>query len=836
VLLKFGAHMNSFGLSSKLFVVAKDIQFGVRQLRRSPATSITLLVTLTLGIGATVAMFSLVNAWLLRPLPLKDPQQLVSVWRTSPSAPREPAYFNLYHDYLVWKAGNRSFQSLAATFEQDYALTGAGEAEQLHGAVATWNLFSTVGASAANGRLFLREDVDGGPACVISHSLWMAHFGGSANVIGRSITLNGKSYRVLGVLPQGFSLRVLDRPFETAVWTLIEANDPGHSPSSPAPVALIGRLRPGVTAAQAEADLGAMEQDLQRRFKGYPPGTGILVSGLQQDNTRTIRGSLLFLLGAVGVLLLIACVNAGSLIVGRNSHRAAEFAVRVSLGCSPARLLQQITLEVLALFVLAGVIGLGLAAALVRIFVTQNPFGVLPPGGIGIDGKTVAATALLVCATSLLFGSLPAFRALRTTATDALRTRTGTVGRAHLRSRMTFVGIEFALSVVLLAAAALLITTFTKINSEAPGFNTNNVLVADVSVPYRAYPTTAEQARLSRQVMSNLEAQAQVGKVGVALAWPFEINGLNPVEIEGSGVTALNQMPSAAFLNAGPGYFEALGISLLRGRTFTDDDQADKPAVAVINEELARKAFAGTDPIGRHIRLHYAGEKEPSEPWATIVGVVGATRSLRYNQVLWDRYPAVYTSMFQVNQEPRKTRFDAETMYFYIQEHGGIGEQAIAAAVHKVDMNLPVGSVRSTGTIVRELRAQPRLRARLLTGFTVFTLILAGIGVYGVMTQLVEQRRREIGIRMALGAIGTNIVVLVLRRALLVAGVGIMAGVAASLALSRMLSSFLYGVSALDPVIFGAVIAVLIMIAVAGSYVPAMRATRIEPTEALRAE
>ena len=823
-------------LSNRLPLMVKDLQFGVRQLRRSPATSITLLVTLTLGIGATVAMFSLVNAWLLRPLPLKDPQQLVSIWRTSPSAPREPAYFNLYHDYLVWEAGNRSFQSLAATFEQDYALTGAGEAEQLHGAVATWNLFSTVGASAAEGRIFLRDDVHGGPSCVISHSLWMTHFGGSASIIGQGITLNGKSYRVLGVLPQGFSLRVLDRPFETAVWTLIEANDPSHNASSPAPVALIGRLKPGVTAAQAEADLGTMEQELQRRFKGYPPGTGILVSDLQQDNTRTIRASLLFLLGAVAVLLLIACVNAGSLIVGRNSHRAAEFAVRISLGCSPARLLQQITLEVLALFVIAGIGGLVLAAALVRIFVAQNPFGVLPPGGIGMDAKVVGLTALLVCATSLLFGSLPAFRALRATSSDALRSRTGTPGRTHLRSRMTFVGVEFALSVVLLAAAGLLISTFARINSESPGFNTNNVVVADVSVPYRAYPTTGDQARLSRQVMENLEAQPQVRRVGVALAWPFEINGLNPVEIEGSGVTALNQMPTAAFLSAGPGYFEALGISLLRGRTFNDGDHADKPAVAVINEELARQAFAGADPIGRHIRLHYAGEKEPSEPWATVVGVVGATRSLRYNQMLWDRYPAVYTSMFQIDEAPRKTRFDAETLYFYIQERGGIDEPTIAAAVHKVDMNLPVGSVRSTGAIVRELRAQPRLRTRLLAGFAVFTLVLAGIGVYGVMTQLVEQRRREIGIRMALGAIGTNIVGLVLRRALLVAGLGVLAGLAASAALSRMLSSFLYGVSPLNPLIFGSVLAILIFIAVTASYFPALRATRIEPTEALRAE
>src|SRR5579863_8419780 len=530
--------------NENLYLIAQDIQMGLRQLRRSPASSITLLITLALGMAAATTMFSLVNAWLLRPLPLRDPEQLVSIWRTAPEAPREPAFFDLYHDYVVWAAENRTFQAIGATFEQEYALTGAGEPEELHGAVTTWNFFATIGASAAVGRLFASDDIKGEPACIISHSLWMAHFGGVRSVIGQGISLNGKTYRVLGVLPSGFSVRVLDRPFETSVWTLITENDPRHSASSPAPVALIGRRKPGVTTAQAEADLTAMQQELNRRFKGYPSGFGVLVSGLQRDNTRTIRGSLLFLLAAVGVLLLIACVNAGSLIVGRNSHRAAEFAVRVALGCSPARLLRHITLEILVVFVLAGLAGIAMAAGAVKVFVQENPLGVLPPGGIGIDGKVFAVTTLVVCVTSLLFGSLPAFRALRSNNADVLRSRLGTPGRQHLRSRMAFVGIEFALSVVLLVSAGLLISTFARISGESPGFNTRDVLVADVSVPYRAYPTPGDQARFSDQVMQNLQANPQVRNVGVASAWPFEINGLNPIEIEGTNITSTDQMLS----------------------------------------------------------------------------------------------------------------------------------------------------------------------------------------------------------------------------------------------------------------------------------------------------
>ncbi len=821
---------------SRLSVMAKDLEVGVRQLRRSPATCATLLITLALGIAATTAMFTLVNAWLLRPLPLKDPRELVSIWRTSPEAPREPAYFNLYHDYLVWAAENKTFQSLAATFEQDYALTGAGEPEQIHGAVATWNFFSTLKTSSAAGRLFLPDDVNGGPACVISYSLWESHFGKASSLIGQGISLNGKMYRVLGVLPRGFSVRVLDRPFETAVWTLIEANDPGHNATSPAPVALIGRLKPGTTMAQAESDLSAMQTELNRRFQGYPPNVGVLVVGLQQDNTRTIRKSLLFLFAGAGVLLLIACVNAGSLIVGRNSHRASEFAVRVALGCSPLRLLQQITLEIIVLFLLAGLAGLAIAAALVKWFVAANPFGMLPPGGIGIDGKVLAITAMLVGLTSLVFGSLPAFRALRSRSTEALRIRNGAPGRKHLHSRMAFVGIEFALSVVLLAGAGLLISTFAKINAQPTGFNTNNVMVASVAVPFRVYSTTDDQARFSTQVLENLESSSQVRKAGVALAWPFEINGLYPVEAEGSKATSLAQMPSAAYLMAGPGYFDALGIPLLRGRSFTAQDHSGMPDVTVINEELARLAFPGEDPIGKQIRVHHAGEKAATAPWETIIGVVGATRSVRYNQVQWDRYPAMYTSMFQQKLAGKQARFDAENMYFYVQGQPGTDARIIAAAVHKADPNLPVGEVRSTGAIVRDLRAQPRLRATLLGSFAVITLVLAGIGVYGVMTQLVEQRRREIGIRMALGAMSADILGLVLRRALLLASAGIAMGLIAITALHRILSSFLYDVSPLDPFIFAGVIVILTIIALLASYVPAWRATRIEPTEVLHAE
>jgi len=600
-------------------------------------------------------------------------------------------------------------------------------------------------------------------------------------------------------------------------------------------VALIGRLKPGVTPSQAEADLGGMQQELNKKFKGYPPGVGILVTGLQADNARTVRSSLLLLLAAVSVLLLIACVNAGSLIIGRNSHRAGEFAVRMAVGCSPLRLLQQLTMETLILFTVSGIAGVAIAAGLIRLFAVTNPLGVLPAGGITVDGKVLALTVLMVCATSLIFGSIPAFRALRSPDADPLRNRAVTQGRKHLRSRMFFVGLEFALSVILLVSAGLLISTFSRINAEAPGYDTLDVLVADVSVPYRLYPTNADRTALADKILQRVEQKLSGARAGVALAWPFEVNGLNPIEIEGRHDPSLERMPTAAPFMAGPGYFDALAIPVLRGRTITAQDRADQLPVAVVNQEFARAAFAGEDPIGRHIRLRYAGEQEPSEPWLTIVGVVGTTSSIRYDRVQWDRYPAIYSSMFQQKDTGNQKRFDSETFYLYVRGPG-TNARTISSAVHDVAPDLPVGMVRSTGKIVRELRAQPRLRAAMLGSFALFALILAAIGIYGVMTQMVEQRRREIGIRMALGAERVTIVRLVLRRALLLTGFGIVLGTAGTAVLTHFLRTLLYDVSPLDPFVFTGVILTLALVAIAGSYFPARLAVAIEPTEALRAE
>src|ERR1700722_3198920 len=758
--------------------LVQDLRYGLRMLTKSRGFAIVAVVTLALGIGANTAMFSIVNAWLLRPLPLNNPQELESVGRTRLQVPRQPAFFNLYHDYLVWASRNRGFRSLAATFEQSYALTGAGaEPKQIHGAVASWNLFQTVGATPAAGRFFVAEDTRGEPACVISHALWTEEFHAANDIVGRTINLNRRAYRVLGVLPANFSLRVLDRPFETDAWTVITDDDARYSATTASPVAVIGRLKRGLTAAQAEADLSALQAQLNRQFSDEPEGAGVLVENLQQGNAHTIRSSLLLLLGAVSVVLLIACVNTGSLILGRNAQRAKEFAVRVALGCSTTRLLQLLTAEILIIFAFGGLAGLLVAFGLLRMFTAWSPFGVLPPGGFSLDRSVLAATAAIVCVTALAFGSLPALRALKVREEDVLRTAGPrlTASREHLRWRNWLVAMEISLSVVLLVGAGLLMSTFLKIGSEPLGFRARDVFVTDVALPRATYPTSADEIRFCDRLLQKLRESPGVRAAGAAFSWPFNVDGLTSLETEREQGLPLEQLRQAATFQVSPGYFDALGVALLRGRTFNDGDRADSMPVAVINEDMARQYFAGQDAIGKRIRYRNTDQRAPVEAWLTIVGVVGNTRSIRFNHIEWDLYPAVYTSFFQ-SQEQKMQSADAQTMFLYVQGRDRLDGSAVASAVHDIDPDLPLGWRRTTSEIVNTLRSQPRVRAILLASLGFLTLVLATIGVGGVMGQMIEQRRRDIGIRMALGALASDVQRLVLGHAMRLTLAGMFVG------------------------------------------------------------
>jgi putative ABC transport system permease protein len=490
------------------------------------------------------------------------------------------------------------------------------------------------------------------------------------------------------------------------------------------------------------------------------------------------------------------------------------------------------------LFVLGGLSGTLIGFALVRLFVALNPFDVLPPGGVHLDAVVLAVTAAGVCVTALLFGSLPALRALRVRENDALRSASAnaTAAKNQLRSRLAFVAVQISLSVMLLVGAGLLLSSFFKIDTEPLGFSTQDVFVSNVALPYAGYSTAADQSRFAQRLMVQLRSVPGIRFAGAALAWPFNVNGLNPVEIEGQWSAQVSQLPQAASFVVGDGYFEALGIPLVRGRVFAENDVSGSQAVAVINEEMARQYFAGENPMGKRLRLRYIDEKQPKDPWVTIVGIVGTTRSLRYNQIQWDRYPAVYTSLYQPPAPSKVRNSSALMLFLYLQTVHPLVPAAVSSAVHAVDPNLPIGPLRSTREIVGNLRSQPHVRANLLAMFGLLTLLFAAIGIGGVMGQMVEQRRREMGIRIALGAEAANIRNLVLRSALTLTSAGLILGIAGAVVIARLLSGLLYGVSAVDPMTFAVVVLILCTISLLAAYIPARRATKADPMLTLRCE
>jgi len=387
----------------------------------------------------------------------------------------------------------------------------------------------------------------------------------------------------------------------------------------------------------------------------------------------------------------------------------------------------------------------------------------------------------------------------------------------------------------LLIGAGLLIKTFSRIASEALGFHTRDVFVAPVTLPYRTYSDVGAEVRFSEGALARLRMLPAVRSAGVGRAWPFQVNGLTHIEIGEDRNVSVEQMPEAVRFEVGPGYFDALGVPQLRGRVIDDRDRQGSAPVAVINDEMARSLFPGKDPIGRSIRIRYTDEKEPREPWVTIVGVVGTTSSVRYNHIDWNRYPAMYVSDYQQKGQDISQPFASRTLYFYLQGTA-LQSTSIAASIHAIDPSLAVGEMRSTDDVVSELRAQPRLRAELTASFALLTILLAATGVYGVMTQMVEQRRREIGIRMALGAMRTDIMTLVLRRTVILLLLGLIAGITAATVLSRVVRTFLYGTSAFDPGVFAAAVAVLACVALLGCYLPAIRALQTDPSVTLRSE
>jgi predicted permease len=817
-----------------------DVRYAVRQLARNRGFAVIAILTLALGIGATTGIFSILNAWIIQPLPLKNPQQLVIFWRAAAESPNEPAYYFSWRDYIYFSQRSRAFQSLGASFERSYTLTGAGEPENINGGIMSRTLFSTLGVSAFRGRLFLPDDDTGQPVAVISHALWTRRFHQSLDVVGETLTLNDKSFKVVGILPPGFSYRVLDQPHDIDVWTLIQAGDPQYKQDSVAAVAIIGRLNPGVTIAQAKSEISLLQTENDRHYPDIPKSAAYL-SSLQQDNTREVKASLLVLGGAVGLLLLIACTNTASLIVGRNIQREKEFAIRAALGSSAHRLLVQLLVENLVLYGISGALGLLIAFGSVRGFIAWNPFGALPAQPITVSLPVLGVAAALTVLSGLLFGAYPAFRAAKLNVNQALRASSSGASAAagKLRARSIIVLTQIALSVVLLIGASLLLMTFLHLNAQPLGFNPADTAVINLSLSHKRYASGTQLTQFADRMVQRLRTVPGVEAAGMTLFLRMSDAGTEPMQTDGQRDVSEEHLPQAVPVTVGPGFFQAMGIATIAGRDFSDSDvQATRP-VALLNEEAVQRYFGGKNPIGEHLRIGDPKDPETQKnPWLEVVGVVASTKSTRYNQIAWEPLPEVYTDYRQQQFNQSAESSDFTRMTFVVRTRPGVSlsDAAIQRTFWSEDPNLPVGQIKSLGEMVAGLQTQPRVRARLLTVFAGLTLLLAAIGIYGVIAQSVAQRYREIGIRMALGADRNNVLRLVLKQGLTLTLSGVVLGTILGLVAVRFMKSLLYGISANSPATYLGVIAVVCFVSLIASFLPARRAATVDPVRSLRTE
>ncbi len=818
-------------------------RYAARQLRKNPGFAFFSITTLAIGIGSATASFSILDPWLIRPLALKEPHQLVHLWRTRSGSPAQPAFFFEYRDYLQFAEQARSFSSIAATFYHTYTLTRRGHPADVMGETTTPNLFDTLGIHAALGRTFLPRDAMGEKVVIFSDSFWRQRFGGARSIIGQTVRMNDEPYRVIGILPRDFSYRILDQPVDPSAWTVIQKSDAGYQRDSSAAVAVLGRLKAGVTRMEAQAEANAIQHRTDRERAGLPEafiGSTTLVSGLQEDNARQIRFSLLVLMGAVSFLLLIACANTCALILGRNAARHAEFAMRAALGSGARRIFKQLLAENLLLYAMGAALGLALAAAALRGFAVWNPFHALPARGVELSMRVFGIGAALTLLTALAFGTLPAFWALRTDLNRALsgmsRGATAEGKRVHALTWIT--GAQISLSLALLTGAGLLFSTLQHLEGQEFGFGTAGIQTFGLSLPNRHYRDLAKAIDFEQRLLENLRRSAGVKAAasgpdptaGDSFADAFQI----------SDRTDARDTPRGVRSTVSSQFFETLRIPLLRGSDFPIRLRGDSELLAIINEQAARRYFADSDPIGAHIRFGLPNDpKTASAPWCRIIGVVGDTRSIAYNSNVWKTEPRIYLDFRQERDNPiGLANWGSRKLNFLVATEAGnpFGAGELQRIVAKLDPELPMEQPEALAKKVMAHLAQPKMRAQVLTGFSVVSLFLAAIGLYGVLSQSVARRRREIAIRLALGADQRKIVGLILRRALGIVLGGVLAGTAIALVGAKAIRSILFGISALNPALYAGAAGVLIVVAILAALAPARRAAKTDPISSLRTD
>ncbi|HSB11414.1 MAG TPA: ABC transporter permease [Blastocatellia bacterium] len=803
-----------------------DIRYSIRTFLKTPGFTAVAVIALALGIGANTAIFSVVNALLLKPLPYKEADRLVLIWHSYPKLNLEQASLSA-PSYVEYRDMTTSFEQVATATEWSVNLTGVGEPERLQGARVSYNLFATLGVQPAQGRSFLAEEDRPGSdkVVVLSNGLWQRRFGGDPSIVGQTITLDGSSYDVVGVMPAGFVFMVEVDLFKPIAFTPEQLAPNRHGNEY-----LIGvaRLKPGVTFAQASAEMNLLADQLRPQF--YGPNWGITVVPLREQLVGNFRTALFILLGAVGCVLLIACANVANLLLARASSRQKEIAVRTALGASRGRIVRQLLTESVLLAALGGALGLLLAFVGIRALVLGVPEDItgfiVGWKDISLSAPVLAFTFGVSMLTGVVFGLVPALRASRPDMNESLKEggRGGTEGRHNNLVRASLVVLEVAVALVLLIGAGLLIRSFMRLQQVSPGFNPSNVLTMQLSLPESKYGERAQIASFFEQVVERVQSLPGVASAGVGNNIPMGNDGWNAsFAIEGLQLAPGEPSPHGDPHMVSPDYFKAMGIALLRGRYFTEADSKDSLQVAIIDETLADQYWPDQDPIGK--RIGFGGTRD-QRIWHEIVGVVGHVKQYGLDGKTKVQY------YFPQSQSPQRN------MYLIVRT---TGEQrsivsSIRGAIDSIDKDQPIYRLMKMDDIVANSALQRRVSMFLLGIFAAVALVLAAVGIYGVMAYTVTQRTHEIGIRMALGAQPKDVLALVVRRGMLMTLIGVGLGLAGAFAVTKVMASLLFGVGAHDPLTFVGISVLLGAVALIASLVPARRATRVDPMIALRYE
>ena len=802
----------------------EDIRYGLRVLRKSPGFTTVAVLTLALGIGANTAIFSVVNAVLFRPLPFRDPGRLMVVWHTPPqkSFPGVAKFVVSPANYLDWRDQNHVFEQMSAVGFGNFNLTGMGQPESVEGRAVSADFFSVLGVQPVLGRGFLgEEDQPGhGNVVVISHEFWQTHFAGSKDVLGRQVKLDDKGYEVVGVTPAKF-----DFPFQAKLWVPLAWTEKERAVRGNHGYIVIGRLKPEIDTKKAQSEMDTISARLAQQYPADDAGWGAVVLRLNQQMFQQVGPALLVLFGAVGFVLLIACTNVANLTLAKAFGRRKEIAVRAALGASRGRILSLVLTETVLISVVGGALALLLAHFVIQAIADFIGPQLALAVHIGLDGWVLGFTLAISILTGFIAGLAPSWHLTKTNLNESLKQGLGKTDADSSggRARSVFVAAEVAVSLVLLIGAGLMIRTLYLLRNANSGMDARNVLTVTLGISSAKYATVAEQNGFFNHALEKVRGLPGVEFASAVDSLPLQGGSMQPVAVEGQPVVPMADQPEVAVRLITPGYLRVMRIPLKQGRDITEADNGNARPVILVSESFARRFWPNENPIGKHVKLTFL----PGEA-SEVVGVVG---DVRLNGLsVTEPVQSVYHVMAQ----------NPHTTFMRLAVRTGLPPanliSAVAEAIHRVDSDEPVVGVQTMEEVVDQSIAQNRLNMILLSAFAGLALLLASIGIYGVQAYAVRQRTREVGIRVAMGAQPAEVFRLIIGQGLRLATTGIVIGLAASFGLTRLMASQLYGLSATDPWTFIGVSMVLLTVALAACFIPARRATRIDPVVALRYE